>query len=429
MALDIRTLTAADLPDWLRTSRIGFLGSPEISAEEVELRRPGIDLDRTLGAFDGDRCVGCFRSFAQELTAVGGAPVPATAITNVGILPTHRRRGLLTAMMDRELRAAKERGDALATLISAEYPIYGRYGFGPATWVSEWEVEIGRAGLDPGYVRPGDRALRSAKGRFARIADPGGRVELVDGAAVRELGPVLHERLRAERPGMVSRSERVWRLETGEVRYPSAHWKEPFHAVYRAPDGTVDGLLTYSVDERWEAKLPENTARVRSLLAASPAAEHALWHYLFSVDWVVRVASGFRAPDDVLPLLLGDPRAAVVKSYADWLWIRPLDVPRLLSTRTYPTDGSLVIELHDAAGLAGGRFALEAGPDGASCTPTGRAAELAMDIGELGTLWLGDESASRLVGLGRVDELRTGAAAVADVLLRTARRPWCPDVF
>ncbi|WEV27027.1 GNAT family N-acetyltransferase [Streptomyces sp. 71268] len=429
MALDIRTITDAEVADWLRACNTGFLLDPVISEEEVELRRPGLNLDRTQGAFDDGRCVGCFRSFAQELTSVGGAPVPATAVTNVSIVPTHRRRGLLTEMMGRDLRAAKERGDAVATLLAAEYPIYGRYGFGPATWTTRWTVDIARAGLNAGYARPGDAPLLSAKGRAARIADPGGRVDFVDAAEMLVEGPALHDRLRAERHGMVSRGERVWRLETGELRYPSTKWTEPFHALYRGPDGTVEGLLTYTIEQHWAAKMPENTARVRSLLATTPAAESALWYFLFSVDWVVRVDTWYRAPDDVLPLLLGDPRAAVPQAQADWVWIRPLDVPHLLQARTYPVEGSLVLDLHDAAGLAGGRFALEAGPDGASCVPTSRDADLSMDIGELGTLWLGDESTTRLVGLGRVEEHHAGAAARADALLRAGRRPWCPDSF
>ncbi|MGO4423847.1 sterol carrier protein domain-containing protein, partial [Streptomyces sp. MCAF7] len=141
------------------------------------------------------------------------------------------------------------------------------------------------------------------------------------------------------------------------------------------------------------------------------------------------VTTGYRPPDDALPLLLGDPRAAQIVTYADFLWLRPLDVPRLLEARTYPVAGSLVLELSDRAGLAGGRYLLDAGPDGADCAPTTRSADLTMDIGELGTLWLGDESAVRLAALGRVTEEREGAAALADLLLRTSRRPWCPDIF
>ncbi|MFI0822142.1 GNAT family N-acetyltransferase [Streptomyces sp. NPDC021098] len=416
MAAHIRTsLDTSDVPDWIRASHIGFLRSPDVSKEEVEVRRTGIDLDRAQGAFDGGRCVATFRSFAQRLTAVGGAGVPADAITNVTVSPTHRRRGLLSRMMEHDLRAAKERGDAVASLLAAEYPIYGRYGFGPATWVTQWTVDVARAGLDPRYAGPGC----------------GGRVDYADADEVRALGPALHERLRARVHGAVDRTERWWQLNTGQLRYPGDDWSaEPFYVLYRSPDGSVDGLLVFTVDDRWEGnKRPHNTATVLDLFGVTPAAERALWHFLCSVDWVLYVATGRRAPDDLLPLLLGDPRAARPTTHADYLWLRPLDVPALLEARTYPTSGSLVLDLRDRAGLAGGRYLLDASPDGATCAPTARPADLAMDIGELGTVWLGDESLVRLTALGRADEQRPGAAALADTLLRTPRRPWCPDMF
>ncbi|WP_137978917.1 GNAT family N-acetyltransferase [Streptomyces violaceusniger] len=415
MALELRTpLADSDLSHWTVALNTGFLRPPEAPKEEVELRREQIDLSRTQGVFDGDRCVATFRSFAQRLTAVGGADVPADAISNVAVSPTHRRRGLLSRMMEHDLRAAKERGEAVATLIAAEYPIYGRYGFGPATWITEWEVDVPRAGLDPRHSAPVD----------------GGRVDFADADEVRKLGPALHERLRARQHGAIDRPDHWWQINTGQRRLPNRPWAEPFYVLYRSPDGSVDGLLAYTADDHWEGnKRPHNTATVLALTTVTPAAERALWHFLLSVDWVTRVHTGRRAPDDLLPLLLGDPRAAQITTYADWLWLRPLDVPQLLETRTYPAEGSLVLELRDAAGLAGGRYFLEAGPDGAACATTGRPADLTMDIGELSTLWLGDESAVRLASLGRIAEERPGAAALADRLLRTPRRPWCPDGF
>ncbi|MFI7314730.1 GNAT family N-acetyltransferase [Streptomyces hygroscopicus] len=415
MALELRTsLADSDLTSWILALHTGFLRPPETSEREVELRRGQIDLSRTQGVFDGGRCVATFRSFAQRLTAVGGADVPADAISNVTVSPTHRRRGLLNRMMEHDLRVAKERGDAVATLIAAEYPIYGRYGFGPAAWVTEWQVDVPRAGLDPRHSTPVD----------------GGRIDFADADEVRKLGPALHERLRSRQHGVIDRSDIWWQINTGQRQFPGNPWTEPFYVFYRSPDSSVDGLLAYTADDHWEGnKRPHNTATVLGLTAVTPAAERALWHFLLSVDWVTRVNTGRRAPDDLLPLLLADPRAAQVTSYADWLWLRPLDVPRLLETRTYPIEGSLVLDLRDGAGLAGGRYLLEAGPDGAACATTGRPADLTMDIGVLGTLWLGDESAVRLAALGRITEERPGAAALADRLLRTPRRPWCPDVF
>ncbi|WP_406469421.1 GNAT family N-acetyltransferase [Streptomyces hirsutus] len=412
--IDVRPITETEFTDWNRALNTGFLREPTPSPEVLDTRRLQFLPGRSLGAFDGGRCVATFRSFPQDITAVGGAAVPADAISNVTVSPTHRRCGLLTRMMAQDLAAAKERGDVVATLIAAEYPIYGRYGFGPATWATEWTVDVPRTGLDPRRSRPED----------------GGRVDLVDAEDVRKLGPELHERLRGIQPGAVSRSDLWWKTATGAVHVPPT-WNEPYFAVYRSADGAVEGLVSYTADDKWsDSKQPLNTARVDWLLAVSPAAERALWRYLCSIDWIAKVKSGWRAPDDLLPLLLPDPRAAAVTTYMDWLWVRVLDVVRALEARTYEAAGSLVLEVADGAGLAGGRYRLQASADGAgTCAATTEDADLTLDVAELATLWLGDESAVRLAALGRVREERAGAAREADALLRTSRRPWCPDLF
>ncbi|MGW0474494.1 GNAT family N-acetyltransferase [Streptomyces coeruleorubidus] len=411
--IDVRPITEAEFPDWLRAVNAGFLRVPVLSEEEIEGRRRQFVPGRYLGAFDGGRCVATFRSFDQELTVVGGARVPADAVSGVTVTATHRRRGLLSRMMAQDLAAAKERGDVVATLIAAEYPIYGRYGFGPATWTAEWTVDVPRAGLDARWAGPAD----------------GGRIDLVDGEDVRKLGPELHERMRRAQPGLITRDEVWWKLNTGALRFDPS-WKPPYWAVYRSASGEVEGMAAYEVDDNWgDAKQPLNTASVRWLLGATPAAERALWHYLCSIDWVVKVRSGGRAPDDLLPFLLPDPRAAGITSLADWLWVRILDVVRALEARTYEGEGTLVLEVTGVDGLTGGRYRLEASAAGASCTPTTERADITLGLVELGALWLGDESAVRLAALGRVREERAGAARKADALLRTPRRPWCPDLF
>ncbi|MFD6172812.1 GNAT family N-acetyltransferase [Streptomyces coeruleorubidus] len=411
--IDVRPITEAEFTDWLRAVNAGFLRVPVLSEEEIEGRRRQFVPGRYLGAFDGGRCVATFRSFDQELTVVGGARVPADAVSGVTVTATHRRRGLLSRMMAQDLAAAKERGDVVATLIAAEYPIYGRYGFGPATWTAEWTVDVPRAGLDARWAGPAD----------------GGRIDLVDGEDVRKLGPELHERMRRARPGLITRDEVWWKLNTGALRFDPS-WKPPYWAVYRSASGEVEGMAAYEVDDNWgDAKQPLNTASVQWLLGATPAAERALWQYLCSIDWVVKVKSGGRAPDDLLPFLLPDPRAARITSLADWLWVRILDVVRALEARTYEGEGTLVLEVTGVDGLTGGRYRLEASAAGASCTPTTESADITLGLVELGALWLGDESAVRLAALGRVREERAGAARKADALLRTSRRPWCPDLF
>lgn len=414
MGVEIRTITESEVGQWVQAMHTGFHRSQTISPEEVALARPGFDLDRTRGAFDGDRCVATFRSMARDLTVPGGGSVPATAVTNVAVTATHRRRGLATRLMEADLAAAKERGEAAAILIAAEYPIYGRFGFGPATWVADWEIDVPRAALGRGDGDPGT-------------------VELVGPAEVRALGPALHERVRVGTPGAISRDGRWWERATGAVVLPSFGYQEPFFAVHRDAAGEVDGMAAYRVnDPYWPGKFPNADAEVLWQLAATPAADAALWRYLLSLDWVVRLRSGHRPPDDILPLLLGDPRAARTETYADFMWLRLLDVPVALSARGYaPVSADLVLEVRDPDGLAGGTFRLETAPGAAPrCTSAPASPpDLTLDVATLGRLYLGDESAMRLAALGLLAEHRPGAAATASHLFHTPRRPWCPEVF
>ncbi|MET9495767.1 GNAT family N-acetyltransferase [Streptomyces sp. NPDC006552] len=418
--IDVRPITEDEMAEWSRALNAGFLRPPTTTPWTVARRLARFDLARTRAAFaptgdgTGTRQVATFRSFAQELSVPGGARVPTDAITNVTVTATHRRRGLLSRMMAADLAEAKERGDVAATLIAAEYRIYGRYGFGPAATTTQWEIDVARAGLDP--RRPGP--------------DDGGRIDPAGPDEVRRIGPALHERLRARVAGVVSRDAFWWQDETGVERTPEDDWTEPFYAVYRSARGEVEGLVEYRSDGHWNAaKAPANTATVVRLTGVTPAAERALWHHLCSVDWVTTVRTDGRAPDDLVPELLPDPRAARVVTQADFLWVRILDVVRALEARAYGASGELVLEVRDRAGLAGGRFRLAATPDGAVCAPSAAAAQLTLDIGELSALWLGDASAVRLAALGRLVEEEAGAARAADALLRTPRRPWCPDVF
>ncbi|MFR9790461.1 GNAT family N-acetyltransferase [Streptomyces sp. MB22_4] len=409
---DVRTATEADFDDWQRALSVGFTQPPVLAREQLDARRRKFVPGRYLGAVDGGRWVATFRSFEQELTTVGGGVVPADAISGVTVSPTHRRRGLLSRMMAEDLAAARERGDVVATLLAAEYPIYGRFGFGPATWTSRWTVEVPRAGLDPRWSGPED----------------GGRIELLDGEEVRKLGPELYDRFRVRQPGAISRDQLWWEQFTGALR-AHAEFTEPFHALYRAPSGEAQGLVTYRCDDTWTGQQPDQTARVQRLFGTTAAAERALWRYVCSIDWITKVETGGRGPDDLLPHFLPDPRAARIVDHADFLWVRILDVVRALEARTYDREGAVVLEIVDDAGYAGGRYRLEVSPEGASCTPTAASADLTLGVQELASVWLGGESLLRLTVLGRVREEREGAARQADALFRSSGRPWCPDDF
>ncbi|ROO84561.1 putative acetyltransferase [Actinocorallia herbida] len=413
MGVEIREVRSDEVAEFRRAVHTGFHTDPVAAEKDVaflaaQITRPGW----ALGAFDGARCVATYQSFRHEVTAVGGRQVESSAVTRVTVTPTHRRRGLLSEMMTRDLRAARERGDVLSSLIAAEYPIYGRFGFGPAAWLTESEIDVPRAGVGKGWSNPPEGVLVHA-----------------DADRVLAEGPGLHERLRAARHGVITRPDVFWRKLVGAYRPPHEAWSTPVHLMYLSAGGVLDGLATYRSDGRWDGSRPAATLSVQDLIAVTPEAERALWRHLCSIDWVVRVRTGCRAPDDPFPQWLGDPRAALARASYDHLWLRPLDVPRLLEARAYRASGDLVLDVHDPLGLSGGRFHLAASPDGATCAPTTRSADLTLPLGALGTLWLGDESPVRLLATSRLAEETPGAATRADLLFGTPVRPWCPDVF
>lgn len=411
--IEIRAISEDEVAAWDRALALGFLRSHVESA--ADFRRLQWQPGRVLGGFDEGRCVATFRSFDVELTVPGGATVPADAVTAVTVSATHRRRGLLSAMMRRDLTAARGRGSAVAVLIAAEYNIYGRYGFGPATRGHGWNVDLNRT-----------RGLREGLPTV-----PGGRIDFATMEEIRKTGPELHDRWRLTQPGALARDELWWKRNTGEIKVPGFEFKEPFVAVHRAPDGTVTGVVAYRVDDTWDGSYPNCTLTVVDFLALDRATAAELWRFVLAVDWVRKVVVENIGPDDPLPLLLQDPRAATpYVENADFTWLRVLDVEAAFNARTYGAPGRVVLEVEDRLGFAAGRWAIEVAADGTGrCTPTGDAADLALGASELGALYLGGETLPRLAAAGLVTELRPGAAAAADLLLRTPLLAWNPDSF
>lgn len=413
MVLELRTSAegTVDTDAWLRAVHTGFHRAGAPTEEHIAARKEALDLSRLQGFVDGERYVATYRSFDQRLTVPGGVDVDAHAVTGVTVTATHRRRGLLSRMMTADLRAAKEQGAIVSTLIAAEYPIYGRFGYGPAHTAVDFSVNGLRSGLTG-----------------SPVPESAGTISLIDGAEVRNVGPELHERHRLLHAGAVNRSAGWWRAHTGELRL-APDWQEPFYALHRDADGAPQGLVVFRIKDKWTSSMPDGTAEVASLLALTPEAERSLWHFVLSLDWVTGLTAGLLPPDSLLPDLLPNPRAARVTGSDDFLWLRPLDVPALLQARCYEGEGELVLAVTDPLGLASGRFLLSVSPQGTQCAPTALGADLTLDTSALATLYLGDRPASRLAALGRLTEETPGAAARADRLLHTIRRPWSYDIF
>jgi predicted acetyltransferase len=368
------------------------------------------DTARCLAVLDGPRLVGTYESFATELTLPGAACLPANAVTAVSVLPTHHRRGALTSMLTQDMGAARERGEAVSVLIAAEYPIYGRFGFGPTTSHAAYRLE-------------------TAPARFTR--DAPGSVDLVAPEALREVAPDLFERVRSEYPGQIARRPFYWDTRVGlkpsPFRTPDQH---PRLAVYTSPGGEPQGYVVYDAQSEWAHGVPHGKLEVDELQAITPDAYLGLWRYLAEVDLVAEVTADMRRLDEPLAWLLADARKAWRQTMcADFLWLRALDTSRLLQSRRYATEDRLVLQVDDPLGLAGGRFALEGGPLGAQCHPTDAAADLSLNMSALGAISLGGVSLHVLHAAGRIQEERSGSLARAERLFHWPIAPWCSTFF
>jgi len=407
MGLDVRTITDDEVPAFCAAMNTGFLNpTGDIDADA---RRPGMILDRTWAGFDGSAIVSTLRSFPTDLTLPGGGMLPVSAVTAVTTTSTHRRRGLATRMVLNELAASAERGEAASVLIAAEWPIYGRFGYGAATEHQTYTVDT----------------------RIARLRErPQGTVGYVDTETGRALAPAVYERHRLATPGELARPDRFWDLDFGILHFPS--WGEPkpaFTAVARDPDGEPVGVARYTFADKWTDRLPDGTVELRALITATPLGDALLWDHLIALDLASTVRAADRPADDVLPWLLTDARHATPSNRADFLWVRPLDVAALLTGRAYTVEEKLVLEVVDGAGFAGGRFALDTGADGVTCTTTTATADLSLGVSALGTVCLGGHRLHTLAAAGLVDEHTPDAVGRADRMFRADRAPWCSTWF
>jgi predicted acetyltransferase len=407
----VRPVDDDEYATWLGVVRTAMIGAPP-TPEQVEAYRSIDSLDRSLGAFDADgQLCGTTRSFATELTVPGGV-VPAGAVSAVGVLPTHRRQGHLTRLMQHQLDDMVERGEPVAVLIAAEYPIYGRFGYGPATEACAVELDASTPG---GWRTPAT-----------------GQVRLVDTDEMATTLDELYDRARLRSPGHIVYDKDNWPIVVGAVPWPDGDDEKRCNAwkvLWSDDDGQVQGAAVYSIDERWLDNRPSGTLRASLVVAATDEAERELVRYMTTVDWVTKVRLDTRPVDEPTPLWLEDGRRAVIVDRSDQVWARVIDVPAALTARRYGAADRLVIEVADPLGYAAGRFALDAGPDGASCAPTSEPAELALPVGALSASYLGGSSMGRLAAAGWVTELRPGAVARASALFTWPRAPWCARMF
>jgi predicted acetyltransferase len=404
----LRPITADEFDDFARAEFTAF--GEHLPDEEHPAWATG-ELDRTLAVFDGDEVVGTGRIYSLELTLPGGAVVPTAAVSAIGVLPTHRRRGILTAVMGQQLDDAEARGEATLALTASEGTIYRRFGYGVSTMHASFELERRHSAFLP-------------------EVEVSGRCRLIAEDEARKVLPGIFERARRAQPGAISRPDPWWPSQFFVFDEAKVGSGPSFHVVHEGDNGELDGYVTYSIDDDWGDGIPRNRLGVRELTSATPGARRALWRYIGDVDLVERIRAWNAPADEPLRWMLRESRRMRVSRLHDHLWIRLVDVARALADRRFAVDGELVVEVSDDfRPAAGGRFRVAGGPDGAECARTDAAADLTLATTELASMYLGGVRAGELARAGLVDELTPGALARAEAMFAVDPLPYSQTWF
>jgi predicted acetyltransferase len=425
----IRPISDDEYAAFRRVHDHSFNSGPAPAARWPRLRRQ-FEAERSLAAFDpalpaGLGIVGTTGVYSFQM-AVPGAVFPVAGVSAVSVLPTHRRRGILRSLMQRQIADIASRGDEpIAALWASETPLYGRYGYGRASSHASFRFGRGEGALSA--VAPVDPSLT------LRLAEPSG--------VVADLAKAYDVVLSGQ-PGFFSRDEDWWERVLDDPA-EERQGRSPLRCLLAADGDGVRGYALYRSTPRWEADtvLPDGVIDVWELIAADPAAGAALWGDLLSRDLVGSVTADLRPADDPLLYQLDDSRRARVH-LVDNLWVRIIDLPAALARRAYSSSVDVVVEVTDGLLPANaGRWRLRAARPGgaagvggaaggaADCARTDEPADIALDVRELGAAYLGGTRLAALAAAGLVRELRPGAVGRLSTAMGWDPAPWCPRIF
>lgn len=400
---------APDRQDELLSPVGAAFGMTPDPARAAELGRIP-ELDVRIGAIDDGRIVAGMGSFTFELT-VPGAVVEMAGLTIVGVLPTHRRRGLLRRMMREYLDGVRARGQSISALFASEGSIYPRFGYGLASQVMEIEVDRDRSAFVP------TNEEHDVQCRFLSPAE-----------ALPAFAEIWN-RARLATPGMLSRSQEWWQAR----RIVDHEWlrrgRGPLERVLLSLDGVASAYALYRVTSSFEQSLPAGSLEVLEAIGDSPAATRAIWRWLFDVDLVRSIKAKHLAPEHPLVFLMAEPSRLQARTMHG-LWLRLVDAPAALRARRYASDGVTTLELVDPfCPWNEGRFRVEARGGEATVERTIAPAELRLDAPALGSIYLGGFGVEQLAQAGRIEALRPDAVARATSMFRGTRAPWIPEGF
>ena len=404
MALEVRPIEPEELERFGRVNLTAF--GEKWDAWHRSWFEQRVIPANTMAAYDDGALVGSSMMFEVEVGIPGGRE-RAAGVTAVGVLPTHRRRGIMRSMLDRLLAEANRRGYSLAVLWASEGGIYSRFGFGPAAQGLRVELEHPKARLLP---FPASGTMRLITHDDARRAFPAVHAELVDRC-----------------PAMIARDDAAWDFALSEEDPHVTREEGPMFFLVHEDEGRPDGYLVYRIRNKWSARGPENTLVILEMVGHSGLVTRDLWRYCTEVDLVRRIEAsgrGLRPTDDPIPWLAADPQA-LLASRATTLWADVLDVRKFLERRRYRVDGQLSLEVRGDSPATTTTLRLSVDHGRGHCQPAEGPADLSFGRDDLGAISLGQECIPQLVLAGRARARSDAVARLANGIFGWSPAPWC----
>lgn len=407
MDIEIRQCKDDELPRFVEV--IGTAFGEGIPVAELDRFRDVLETERMFAGFDAGTMVGTAATFSFDMTVPGGT-IPTAGVTMVGVLPTHRRRGIMSGLMRAMLDDAQARREPAALLWASEESIYQRFGYGLAS--NQGRIDIERH-----------------KTRFLGNPPPVGETRLVSLEGALEAFPPIYDRVRALRPGALARSQTWWRSHTlADPERARSGQSEKFYCVY-SHEGEDRGYAMYRTGGDWDDDAtPQGWLNVREVAAVDPIAYREVWRYLFSIDLIQRIKAWYLPADFPLPLMLESPRHLRF-SQGETLWLRLVDVAAALEERTYAEDGRICFAITDAyCPWNEGEWTLEV-TNGRGRVQRGGEPKLSLDVSGLAAVYLGGFTFAELQRALRLEECTPEAVAKADRMFHTDIAPWCAENF
>lgn len=416
MAVDIRSITEDVLQTYIDASARGFGG--DMLEGEHERVREVIGLDRCHVAVANERVVGTIGSYSFPLAMPGTVDIPAAGLTRVTVAATHRRQGVLTAMMANHFQDAIDHDEAVSILWASEAPIYGRYGYGQAT----------------------ENVAVSFDNRITTISRPEvpDQLDIIDGTEAEEILPSIREQTRVSRPGKFGRSELWWtHRSTPDPEGLRRGLSKRRYVVARRGNQDV-GYVTFRQKENWgDDDLPNGEVNIIELNGIDQQAEHTLWWHVGNIDLFPNVVSWNQPADSLLPWLASNPRG-IGRRFSDGIHARVIDVEKTFSTRRYQSQADLVFSLTDERlPKTEGTYHLSIDDAGVgTCARTDAAPDIAFDAYALGALCLGHTRPEPLAAIGHIRSTSGEPGGISPAQLKNLRdtfgwpvAAWCDEMF